>query len=199
MKKLLTLTLLLASFAASAGLNSDSAANAGFSQLTEAQKAEVIKTIAQQAESNKNSSISSIATGIPDPEGIERWTKIGTSIASGLGAAAKELNVGVNEFAKSPVGQLTTLLIIWKIMGTQLIHIIGAIFVWIIGFLAIKLAADRLEPENIEYSNTDKNIFGNFIIVDRTRRSLGGDSTFGLLVGIAAVIIAGIAVLFSGS
>lgn len=196
MKKLLTLTLLLASFAANAGLNSDSAANAGFSQLTEAQKAEVIKTIAQQAESNKNSSTS---VSIPDPEGIERWTKIGTSIASGLGAAAKELNVGVNEFAKSPVGQLTTLLIIWKIMGTQLIHIIGAIFVWIIGFLAIKLAADRLEPENIEYSNTDKNIFGNFIIVDRTRRSLGGDSTFGLLVGIAAVIIAGIAVLFSGS
>ena len=199
MKQLLTLSLLLASFAANAGLNSDSADNAGFSQLTEAQKAEVIKTIAQQAESNKNSSISGIATGIPDPEGIERWTKIGTSIASGLGAAAKELNVGVNEFAKSPVGQLTTILIIWKIMGTQLMHIIGAIFVWIIGFLAIKLAADRLEPEIIEHSNTDKNIFGNFIIVNRTRRSLDDESTFGLLVGIAVVIIAGIAVLFSGS
>lgn len=199
MKQLLTLSLLLASFAANAGLNSDSAANAGFSQLTEAQKAEVIKTIAQQAESNKNSSISGIATGIPDPEGIERWTKIGTSIASGLGAAAKELNVGVNEFAKSPVGQLTTILIIWKIMGTQLMHIIGAIFVWIIGFLTIKLAADRLEPEIIEHSNTDKNIFGNFIIVNRTRRSLDDESTFGLLVGIAVVIIAGIVVLFSGS
>jgi hypothetical protein len=84
-------------------------------------------------------------------------------------------------------------------MGTQLIHIIGAIFVWIIGFLAIKLAADRLEPEIIEHSNTDKNIFGNFIIVNRTRRSLDDESTFGLLVGIAVVIIAGIAVLFSGS
>jgi hypothetical protein len=196
MKKLLTLTLLLASFAASAGLNSDSASSAGFNQLTEAQKAEVIKVIAQQAESNKNSSTS---VSIPDPEGIERWTKIGTSIASGLGAAAKELNVGVNEFAKSPVGQLTTLLIIWKIMGTQLMHIIGAIFVWIIGFLTIKLAADRLEPENIEYSNTDRNIFGNFIIVKRHRDSMSGDAIFELLVGIAIVIIAGIVVLFSGT
>jgi hypothetical protein len=196
MKQLLTLTLLLASFAASAGLNSDSASSAGFNQLTEAQKAEVIKVIAQQAESNKNSSTS---VSIPDPEGIERWTKIGTSIASGLGAAAKELNVGVNEFAKSPVGQLTTVLIIWKIIGTQLMHIIGAILIWILGIVTIKIAADRLEPEDIEYSTTDKNIFGNFIIVKRHRDSMSGDAIFGLLVASAVLISLGIGVLFSGS
>jgi hypothetical protein len=91
------------------------------------------------------------------------------------------------------------LLIIWNIIFTQLINIIGAILIWIIGSVTIKMAADRLEPEDIEYSTTDKNIFGNFIIVKRHRDSMSGDAIFGLLVAIAVLILAGIGVLFSGS
>lgn len=198
MKKLLLLSLLLSSFTASAGLNSDSAASAGFSKLTEAQKAEVIKTIAQQAESNNRIGSSDVIETISDPDGIERWTKIGTSIASGLGAAAKELNVGVNEFAKSPVGQITTIMIIWKIIGGQIVHIIGGLLVWIFGLLAIKMAANRMSEEDIQYSKTDKNIFGNYVIIKRERSELDGETVGGLLFATALVILAGIVVMFSG-
>lgn len=198
MKKLLLLSLLLASFTASAGLNSDSASSAGFNKLTEAQKAEVIKTIAQQAESNNKSESGPTVASLTDPEGIERWAKLGTSIATGLGAAARELNVGVNEFAKSPVGQLTTLLIVWKIIGYQLIHIIGGLLVWFFGLLAIKIAANRMAHEDIQYSKTDKNIFGNYTIIKRERESLNGESIGFLLLATAIVLIIGIWVMFSG-
>lgn len=195
MKKILALPLLLLSFAASAGLTSDATSSAGFNQLTEAQKAEVIKTIAQQAESNRDSP--AITNVIPDPDGVERWTKIGTSVAAGLGAAARELNVGVNEFAKSPVGQLTTVLIVWKLIGAQLIHVLGGILVWIVGIIAIRHIISRQTPDQIVYSSTDKNIFGNYVIVKRNKHSLNHDEAGGYVIGYVVVLVFGLMTMFT--
>jgi len=195
MKKLLALPLLLLSFAASAGLTSDATSSAGFSQLTEAQKAEVIKTITQQAESNRTSPATTSV--IPDPEGVERWAKIGTSVAAGLGAAARELNVGVNEFAKSPVGQLTTVLIVWKLIGAQLIHVLGGILVWIIGIITIRNIMNRRIPDKIVYSSTDKNIFGNYVIVKRDKQPLNDDEAGGYIFCGAIVLVLGLVTVFS--
>ena len=195
MEKLLVLSLFLASFTVSAGLSSDATASAGFSQLTEAQKAEVIKNIAQQAESNRTST--GITNVIPDPEGVERWTKIGTSIASGLGAAAKELNVGVNEFAKSPVGQLTTVLIVWKLLGSQLIHVLGGILIWIVGIIIIRHIINKRIPDQIEYSTTEKNIFGNYVVVNRYKKPLDDAEAGGYMLCGGVVLALGLIAIFS--
>lgn len=76
---------------------------------------------AQQARTN---------TPVVQAERISEYAQIGKGIAQGLGAAAHELNVAVNDFAKTPVGQLTTWLIVYKVVGRDIIHY-GLALLWI--------------------------------------------------------------------
>lgn len=198
MKKIILLSLLLvtATTNAYAGITSEAAASAGFSKLTEAQKAEVLKTIAQQAESNTSFN-PGVNQALNDPESVERWTKLGTSIASGIGAAAKELNIGVNEFAQTPVGKVTTALIVWKLMGAQLIHVIGGILVWIVGFGCIRMFCKTIQSQDIQYSTTDKNIFGNYVIIKNKLSRLSEGEQIGVFLMNILVFVIGIVTLFS--
>ena len=50
--------------------------------------------------------------------------------AKALGIAAKELNITINDFLASPAGKLTAALIIWKVAGATIIHLLyGLLFV----------------------------------------------------------------------
>lgn len=66
------------------------------------------------------------------PEGqvrasIERaneWVDIGEGIGAGVAAAARETGQVVNEFAVTPVGKMTTFVILWKVIGKDLLGVI---------------------------------------------------------------------------
>jgi hypothetical protein len=60
---------------------------------------------------------------------VSQYVEIGKGVGQGLGTAAKELNIAVNDFAKSPVGQVTMALIIYKVVGAKLIGVLGSI-IW---------------------------------------------------------------------
>jgi hypothetical protein len=186
MRKLITLVLLLTSMSVFADISSTAITDAGFNKLSESQKAELIKSIAEKA----NAPVSS-------PDDVEKWTRIGTQIAQGLGAAAKELNVSVNEFAKTPVGQLTTVLIVWHIFGNQLMHIFGGILFWVIGLSIVRFFAKKGSPDTIEYSDTDKNIFGNYVITNITKNSLSEELMIGSYIMSGVVLIVGTIIFFS--
>jgi hypothetical protein len=99
--------LCVSSFAATSGMGSSNVDAAGFSKLSESEKAEILKIVADKAATKGMFGSDKEST----EDKVDRWVKIGSNIGVGLGAAAKELNVAVNDFAKSPVGQLTTVLI----------------------------------------------------------------------------------------
>lgn len=58
----------------------------------------------------------------------KEWVDIGASLGQALASTAKEMNIAVNDFAKSPVGKLAIGLIIWKMLGGAIIHFLGALF-----------------------------------------------------------------------
>lgn len=88
MKKFFAVILMVVSFSAFAGNDSETVRNAGFARLSEAEKAEVIKMVADKAAS-KDASVPAALT----EDKVEKWVKIGSNIGQGLAGAAKEVGV----------------------------------------------------------------------------------------------------------
>ena len=191
MKKMFAILLMIVSFGAWAGNTSDAINNAGFEKLSEAEKAEVIKFVADKA--SKDDVVPAVLT----EERVERWVKIGSNIGMGLAGAAKEVGVTVNEFASTPVGQLTTVLIVWHMIGAQLIHVLGGLLIWLVGFTTIWFMIKRAYPDTVVYSKEQKNMFGNFAVVSREKMPINDDNAAGWLFAFAIVLVAGLVTMFT--
>lgn len=163
---------------------------AGFDKLTETQKADVIKSVALKAQEAK------VADSVTVDK-IDRWVQVGSNLGKGLAATAKELGVAVNEFANTPIGKLATALIVWNIMGSAIVHIVGAFVFWVLGFTAIRVIFNRAYPSDITYNTEIRNIFGNHPIIKAKRQELTSEGMAALIVVYAIVLGGGVAILFT--
>jgi hypothetical protein len=192
MKKFFAVILMVVSFSAFAGNDSETVRNAGFARLSEAEKAEVIKMVADKAAS-KDASVPAALT----EDKVEKWVKIGSNIGQGLAGAAKEVGVAVNDFSQTPVGQLTMLLIVWHMIGAQLIHVFGGIMIWIVGIAIIRHMVARAYPSKITYSKEVKNVFGNYVVEKVEPMAISDDNAAGWLLAYGVVLIAGLIAIFT--
>lgn len=190
MKKFFVAILMMFSISAWAGNTSDAVNSAGFSKLSEAEKAEVIKMVADKA-SQKDV----MPTMTEDK--VEKWVKIGSNIGQGLAGAAKEVGVAVNDFATTPVGQLTMMLIVWHMIGAQLIHVFGGIMIWIVGIAIIRHMVARAYPSKITYSKEVKNFFGNYVIEKSEPIAIDDGNAAGWLFAYGVVLVAGLIAIFT--
>lgn len=121
MKRILILCLLMIfstlSFSSS-GITRDNLT--GFESLSEAQKAEVVKYISTRQKSTGIDEISKIS-----PDKMEEWAAKGTAIGRAVGIAAKELGIAANEFIQTDAGKITVVIIAWKLLGHDILHIMG--------------------------------------------------------------------------
>ena len=191
MKNFIAIVALMFSFNAFANLTTDSVANAGFSKLSETQKAEIIKQIA-----DKSSDTSTIKNA-PSEEKVEKWVKIGSQIGQGLAGAAKEVGIAVNDFAKTPVGQLTMMLIVWHMVGGVIVHIFGGLLIMVIGLWFVRFMFKRAYPDKVTYSKDHKNVFGNFAIEKVEPMAVADDNAAGWLFAAAVVIGVGLITIFT--
>ena len=192
MKKFFVAILMMVSISAWAGNTSDAVNSAGFSKLTEAEKAEVIKIVADKASSKD----SSVPVALAEDR-VEKWVKIGSNIGQGLAGAAKEVGVAVNDFSQTPVGQLTMLLIVWHMIGAQLIHVFGGIMIWIVGIAIIRHMVARAYPSKITYSKEVKNVFGNYAVEKVEPMAIDDSNAAGWLFAYGIVLIAGLIAIFT--
>lgn len=192
MKKFFAVILMVVSFSAFAGNDSETVRNAGFARLSEAEKAEVIKMVADKAAS-KDASVPAALT----EDKVEKWVKIGSNIGQGLAGAAKEVGVAVNDFSQTPVGQLTMLLIVWHMIGAQLIHVFGGIMIWIVGIAIIRHMVARTYPSKITYSKEVKNVFGNYAVEKVEPMAIDDSNAAGWLFAYGIVLIAGLIAIFT--
>lgn len=192
MKKFFAVILMAVSFSAFAGNDSETVRNAGFARLSEAEKAEVIKMVADKAAS-KDASVPAALT----EDKVEKWVKIGSNIGQGLAGAAKEVGVAVNDFSQTPVGQLTMLLIVWHMIGAQLIHVLGGILIWIVGIAIIRHMVARAYPSKITYSKEVKNMFGNYVVEKVEPIAIDDDNAAGWLFAYGIVLVAGLIAIFT--
>ena len=163
--------------------------SAGFDDLTPSQQADVIKEIAKMKDNAKEASVSTKA------DEVAKWVNIGTNIGKGLAGAAKELGIAANDFAKTPVGQMTMFLIMWHFMGSIGVHFVGGLLVWTIGISLIYITMRRYQPLNIEIKNDPTT--GKQVSKTKVRQRLDEGATIAFLFAFAVVIVIGLWTMFA--
>ncbi len=58
----------------------------------------------------------------PTVEKVSQWVELGKNVGVALTSTAKELGVAADTFLQSTTGKITIVLIFWKIMGRDLVH-----------------------------------------------------------------------------
>lgn len=185
-------------------LNSETVKSAGFSKLSEAEKAEIVKLVADKAAAAeatiKKSPIDFekvVDAVTPTPDGMDKWLNVGERFGKMIGGAARETGVAVNEFVNTPVGLLTAGLIVWNYMGSMLTHVFGAIMILIIGFTYLRYMVNRSVDWEYTYDKERRNIFGNAIVIAKTRSELSEGAVAGFTFCGAVVIAAAMIVMFT--
>lgn len=64
---------------------------------------------------------------------LEKAARFGQIIGSGIGAAARELGIAVNEFSQTTPGRVAMLILIWKYMGDAILGVMVGIPVLVLG------------------------------------------------------------------
>jgi hypothetical protein len=161
--------------------------------LSEQQKAELIKMVADAKAKNEVEATPTAAIDM-----TERWVNVGKSLGAGLVATAKEMGIAVNEFASTPIGRLATVLIVWHMLGSQIIHIIIGLSIWVIGGLGIRYLVNKCYPDTIIYSKEQKNIFGNPVVESIQREEISNDLAIGITIVGLAITGIGLLVMVTG-
>lgn len=64
---------------------------------------------------------------------LEKAARFGQIIGSGIGAAARELGIAVNEFSQTTPGRVAMLILVWKYMGDAILGVMVGIPVLVLG------------------------------------------------------------------
>ena len=157
---------------------------AGFDKLSATQQAEILKTIGDQQAVTQTENIKQ----------VESWVNIGSNIGKGLAGAAKELGVQVNEFAKTDMGQLTVMLIVWHIMGDMIYHLFGGLIVLMFGTLTLWYLRKYVFSElKLKVVGKDKDNKDKYEMV----REVPEDFKVGLFVAHVVLVIVCIILIFT--
>lgn len=152
--------------------------DAGYDKLTPEQQAQIVQQVAQMKQQ---------AVEQPAVEQAEKWVNLGSNIGKGLAGSAKELGVAVNDFAKTDVGKLTTFLIVYHIVGNDILHLIGGVLFIILGIWAVTFIMFREYPKSNIGALNGKEY--------RYRNKLSSDETWGYFL--SYIIIIAVGVLFA--
>lgn len=193
MKKFFILLFLCISVSAFAGNTTDSVNGAGFNKLSESEKAEIIRLVAEKAATKKDQGAFNNIT----EDKVDRWITLGTNIGQGLAGAAKELGVAVNEFSQTSVGKLTVALIVWHMLGEQIVHVFSAIMIWVVGFTVLRYIFIKVYPVEVTYDAEKKNIFGNPVVKTVHHPDISGDVLGGFIFAAAVVLAVGAILLIT--
>ena len=98
--------------------------------LSEEQKAQLALQAAQMKKQNDNP-VNSLSENL-NPEKLNQWVDLGKNIGMAVAATAKELGVASDEFLKSNTGKITVALIVWHVMGKDIVGVIGGTIAWIV-------------------------------------------------------------------
>lgn len=191
---------------AHAQLTADHAQRAGFSKLSESDKAEIIKQIAAKTEAAQvQSNVDNVTTASNVVNKVVANTSDATAdrivnLTERLGAAfvnvAKGLGVAVNEFATSPVGILTAALVVWHFMGGVLVHLIGGVIVLVVGLGYLFWMKKRQQSVRIEYHDKT-NWLGRPIIKSIEKDGMTDDQAGSYLFCAAVVLVASLVTVFT--
>lgn len=102
------------------------------SGLSESQTAQLYANAAKMIEENNEAL--NVAKNVPTAQKLDEYAGLAKSISIGLADTAKNLGIAVNDFANSPVGRITEFVIVYKVIGNQIVHyFFGGVWFLVIG------------------------------------------------------------------
>ena len=133
--------------------------------LTTAQIAEFKAQMATAQAVNAQTSVAGeTLSSLPSAEELTKYAELGEAIAKGLGAAAKELGMAVDEFLGTTAGMIVAMLIVYNFIGSDLITMFIGFFVMIpLTYAALRKVLFWIRLESYEYDENGKrhNKFNN--------------------------------------
>jgi hypothetical protein len=97
--------------------------------LTPAQKQELQIMIDRMKADNSPS------TAVAIRHEAEKWGELGNNMGLALISAAKQLGMAANEFAQTPLGMVTTGIVVYKVVGQELLGVIVGVPLALLGIL----------------------------------------------------------------
>jgi len=182
-KKIMIMIMMVSTLSA---ISSDTLANAGFNKLTKQEQIDILKTVADKTAASKISKKDTI-------KNVSEWVNLGSSIGKGLSSSARELGVTVNEFSKTSVGKWTMFLIIFKVIGTHILHFIAGILVLLIGIPITTFLINKKVRIETTYNEKD----GKKLKV--VKNKLDDDEVGPFWFAYIGIIIASIVVMLTGN
>jgi hypothetical protein len=62
------------------------------------------------------------------------WADLGSNIGTALVSAAKEVGVAANEFSGTQLGKIVTVIVVYKVMGKDILGVLVGSFILVFGF-----------------------------------------------------------------
>lgn len=155
------------------------------SKLTQEQRAALQLQITQLAE--KKSDPTTLAVTVR--EEASKWADLGKNVGTALVASAKEVGQGVNEFSQTPVGQVTTAIIVYKVVGRDVLKLIFGTLTLVIGTAVGVYIFRNFGKTNYVYENIPRL---NGLFISRKLKSVSRDSDYavsGVFLGLAVLAI----------
>ena len=148
MKKWIGLLALVFACSAQAVINDS---QLDLSKLTNAQRSQLkIQALQLEQEATKTPTVDT-ATRVRTE--AEKWAELGTNVSSALIAGAKNVGVAANEFAQTPLGMVTTGIVVYKFIGRDILHYLAGLFLLIVGTIAAAKWFSYCTKDRIEYEN----------------------------------------------
>ena len=119
MKKLLSMLVLAVAMLPTFAYADTPSVQSQMGKLSDTKRAELALKIAQAVE-EEQAATAPILSKVPAPAQMEKWASVGEQIGKALAGTARELGVVANDFIKTPAGQITMAMIVWKIMGHEI-------------------------------------------------------------------------------
>jgi hypothetical protein len=195
MKRLIMIVMLMFATISYADMTAETLNSAGFKDLNDIQKAEVLKVVADKVTAQKASEVS--ASDLNNPAKLNEWVNLGKNIGLAFGGAAHELGIAANDFVRTPVGLITMGLIVWHFMGSMLLHFFGSLMVMMVGFGFLNWHYRTQVKTDETYSPDKTNIFGNSRLLTRTEPAPSDEWKISYMVIGVFTIIASMIVAFS--
>jgi hypothetical protein len=168
-------------------ISADDVAQAGFNKLTESQKAQIIQSIESTASS----------TATPTVTTVDQWVSLGMKIGQALAGCAKELNLAVNDFMKTPAGKVATVLIVWKVMAIDILHIVGGLMILVVGLTLVRAYYKGCKIETRKYDPEKVDIFKRSRLKEIIYKELTGNEAVTVVIFAVLTVLAFIITWFT--
>lgn len=123
------------------------------SNLTEEQRADLQIRALQLAKEKAKKEQTEKETPIPVVvrQEAEKWADLGKNIGVALVSSAKEIGMAANDFAVTPLGRITSAIVVWKLMGKDFVHMVIGVSILVAGFWFAFYMFNRFTRSRVEY------------------------------------------------